>query len=68
MNRRDSLILSLLIITDDVTFLVYVLKDAALNRMIALNTHLDDAHIDTDKLKFVLIRIYNHVQISRKQN
>ena len=68
MNRRDSLILSLLIITDDVTFLAYVLKDAALNRMIALNTHLDDAHIDMDKLKFVLFRVYNHVQMCRKQN
>ena len=40
----------------------FVLTDAA------LRTHLDDAHIDMDRLKFALFRIYNHVQMCRKQN
>ena len=35
----------------------------ALNRVIGLNTHLDNAHIDMALLKFVLFCIYNHVQI-----
>ena len=37
------------------------LKVDALNRVIGLNTHLDDSHIDMDRLNFVLFRIYNHV-------
>ena len=45
-----------------------LVKDAVLNRVIGLNTHLDDTHIDMDRLKFVLFRIYNHVQMCRKQN
>ena len=36
--------------------------------MIGRNIHLDDAHIDMDRLKFVLFHIYNHVQMFRKQN
>ena len=43
-------------------------KEDALNRVIVLNTHLYDAHIDMDRLKFVLFCIYNHVQMCRKQN
>ena len=42
--------------------LIYIKVDA-LNQVIGLNTHLDDA-----RLKFVLFRIYNHVQMCRKQN
>ena len=45
-----------------------LVKVDALNRVIGLNTHLDDAHIDMDRLKFGLFRIYNHVQMGRKQN
>ena len=44
------------------------LKVGALNWVIGLNTHLHDAHIDMDQLKFVLFRIYNDVQMCRKQN
>ena len=43
-------------------------KDAALNRVICLNTHLDEAHISLDQSKLVLFRIYNHVQMCRIQN
>ena len=46
----------------------HLFKVDALNRGIGLNTHLDDAHIDMDRLKFVLFRIYNHVQMYGKQN
>ena len=38
------------------------------NQVIGLNTHLDDACIDMDRLKCVLFRIYNHVKMRRKQN
>ena len=41
---------------------VDLFKDAALTWVIGLNTHLDEAHIDLDRSKFVLFRIYNHVQ------
>ena len=44
------------------------IKVDALNQMIGLNTHLDDAHVAMDRLKFVIFRIYNHVQMYRKQN
>ena len=47
---------------------LYVLKVDALNRVIGLSKHLDDAYIDIDRLKFVLFRIYNHVRMCRKQN
>ena len=33
-----------------------------------LNTHLHDAHIYMDRLKFVFFRIYKHVKMCRKQN
>ena len=45
-----------------------VIKVDALNRVIGLKTHLGDAHIDMDRLKFVLFRIYNHIQMRRKQS
>ena len=47
---------------------IILIKVDALNRVIDFNTHLDDAHTDMDRLKFVFSRIYNHVQMCRKQN
>ena len=34
------------------------LKDAALNRVIGLNKHLDEAHIDLDRLKLVFFSVF----------
>ena len=38
------------------------------DRVNGLNTHLHDAHINMNRLKFVLFRIYNDNQMCRKQN
>ena len=43
------------------------LKVDALNQVNGLNTHLDDAHIHMDRLKFVLFRIHNHAQMCKKK-
>ena len=43
-------------------------KVDALNLVIGPHTHLHDAHIDMDRLKFVFFRIYNQFQMCRKQN
>ena len=37
-----------------------------LNRVIGQKTHQDDAHIDMNRSKFVLLRIYNHVKKCKK--
>ena len=46
-----------------------MLDDAALNIscLIRLNSHLDDAHINLDQLKFVVFCVNTSVQMCRKQ-
>ena len=47
---------------------IYNLRTLKVDRGNGLNTHLHDAHIDMNLLKFVILRIYNDVQMCRKQN
>ena len=48
--------------------IIMLIRDAALNRVIGLNTHLDYALVDLDRLKLVPFCVYNHVEMCRKQN